>query len=189
MKYRVGDKVKVKEGLIGGIVYGKHAFVDSMKIYRGEIFEVNEVMRDGYHLEGANIFCFTDEMLEPVEVHKEGDGIIVPDPEHDNIFYLQFHDGLRIRFEDGKYAGYYNCNPEVEEAKPKEKYYNGKVVCVGKTFESASYTVGKIYEFVDGKVKCNNGNAVPSTDSLLIKTLEEWNYAPWALAKFIEIKE
>lgn len=66
------------------------------------------------------------------------------------------------------------------------KYYSGKVVCV-EAGEGTAYTVGKIYEFKDGKVRIDNGCTFPSGDP--IKSLDEWNNFNWALAKFIELKE
>ena len=68
----------------------------------------------------------------------------------------------------------------------KPIYYNGKVVCV-KVYKGAAYTVGKIYEFVDGRVRIDNGCTSPSGDP--IKSLDEWNNSDWALAEFIELKE
>lgn len=71
-KFKVGDKVRVKniqagtEGSYGGI------FVDDMTRYIGRIFTVAEVRIEHtenyyYHLNGTSCWCFADEWLEPVE--------------------------------------------------------------------------------------------------------------------------
>ena len=65
------------------------------------------------------------------------------------------------------------------------KYYSGKVVCV-EADEGTAYTVGKIYEFKDGRVKIDNGNKIPVFP---VRSLDEWNDSDWLLAKFIELKE
>ena len=62
--------------------------------------------------------------------------------------------------------------PEPEK-KPEPVYYSGKVVCTV-TDGDGTFTVGKVYEFVDGKVIDNNGNRRPST-STQIKDLKQWN--------------
>ena len=68
VKFRVGDKVRVREDLEAGKRYGRQVFVDSMKRYRGEVTEVVSAWNDGYHLSvGGWFWEFTDEMLEPIE--------------------------------------------------------------------------------------------------------------------------
>lgn len=72
-------------------------------------------------------------------------------------------------------------------AEKEEKYYNGKVVCAEQREECFAYTVGKIYEFKNGKLVNDNGFRVPETP---IKTLEEWNKGMNAdFAKFIPLVE
>ena len=74
---------------------------------------------------------------------------------------------------------------------PKEtepKYYNGKVVCVSKKCNSAAYTVGKVYEFIDGRVKIDNGCKIP-VDGREVATLEEWNKSDDYYATFIPFVE
>ena len=65
------------------------------------------------------------------------------------------------------------------------KYYSGKVVCVDK-HKNAAYTVGKIYEFKNGRVEIDSGEKIPTFPVI---SLDEWNNSDWALAKFIELKE
>lgn len=77
-------------------------------------------------------------------------------------------------------------NQDVELVEEPE-YYNGKAVCVEKKGECYAYTVGKIYEFKNGRVKIDNGNEAPCTTR--VTSLDEWNDINWAMAKFIELKE
>lgn len=78
-------------------------------------------------------------------------------------------------------------DPDCFDLYTEPEYYNGKVVCVEKKKEHYSYTVGKIYEFKNGRVKLDNGRESPCTTR--VTSLDEWNDSDWAGAKFIEIKE
>lgn len=69
-------------------------------------------------------------------------------------------------------------------AEKKEQYYNGKVVCIK---ESAGLTVGKIYEFIDGKLKDDDGSLrpCPLSPNERTKSLDKG----WASDKFIALVE
>jgi hypothetical protein len=64
-------------------------------------------------------------------------------------------------------------------------YYNGKVVCVYRT-PGYSYTEGKIYQAVDGKIRIDNGNFVPFERAETFKDFAEKLHG---LANFVEIVE
>lgn len=57
---------------------------------------------------------------------------------------------------------------------PKHSYYSGKAVCISKGDHWMAYTVGKVYEFKDGRVTIDNGITVYLTDSP-VTSIEEWN--------------
>lgn len=62
----------------------------------------------------------------------------------------------------------------LEEDKPEEKpLYNGKVVCVANRYEDEdAFTVGKIYQFVNGYFI--NDLGLKSPESIKIRTFKEW---------------
>ena len=65
MKYKVGDKVKVREDLEIGKVYCGQTFVVQMKQYKGQIVTIKVVNNDGYYIEeDGQDWYWTDEMLE-----------------------------------------------------------------------------------------------------------------------------
>lgn len=66
MKYKVGDKVKVRSDLRVGKSYGEHTFVHDMFKFMGKIVTIESVWEQGYRIE-EDIYWWTDEMLEPVE--------------------------------------------------------------------------------------------------------------------------
>lgn len=69
MKFKVGEKVRVREGLEVGKDYGGQRFVKDMDKYKGEIYTIHSTHNGWYRLEEYKEgWFFTDEMLEPVEV-------------------------------------------------------------------------------------------------------------------------
>ena len=69
MKYKVGDKVRVRKDLVVDNIYGGQVFVDGMMEFRGKIVTIKCVTDSFYRVEeDKNIFSYnwTDEMLEPV---------------------------------------------------------------------------------------------------------------------------
>lgn len=68
MKYRVGDRVKIKENLIVGRTYGGLYLHDGAGRHIGEETIVTKVERERYRLAVDNSSrIWTNEMLEPVE--------------------------------------------------------------------------------------------------------------------------
>ena len=86
-EFKVGDKVRVREDLIPGEVYGNVGFVSSMKNMCGKIVTIK-----GFYLNYCNMYLkeigylWSPEMLEPVE---------------DNVKLL-FNGNATILFKDGK---------------------------------------------------------------------------------------
>ena len=74
LKYKVGDKVRIKsidwyeknkDILCGDILCGEHYFVEGMKKFCSEIFEISDIVVDGYlMLEDIDDYIWTDEMIE-----------------------------------------------------------------------------------------------------------------------------
>lgn len=66
-RYKVGDKVKVREDLICGQTYNGELFARDMMDYKGKITEIENIFYNGgYSLKNCDYWHFTDEMLEPV---------------------------------------------------------------------------------------------------------------------------
>lgn len=68
MRYKVGDKVRVRKDLVVGKDYGNFAFADTMKKLREQTVTIKNVLTDSYYLieEDTDEYSWTDEMLEPV---------------------------------------------------------------------------------------------------------------------------
>ena len=69
MKYKVGDKVRIRRDLKTLEVYGDQLFVEQMEKYKGMSATISEVFSDTYYIKedkGEN-WSWTDEMFEADE--------------------------------------------------------------------------------------------------------------------------
>lgn len=64
MKYKVGDKVKVREDLIVGREYGGWVFVEEMAEFLGKEVIIEGVISGACHTVCGNGWHWTDEMFE-----------------------------------------------------------------------------------------------------------------------------
>ena len=68
MKYKVGDKVRIREDLVTGGNYGGSVAVDDMADMGGSVVTIERVGNLRYYIEeDPDGYCWTDEMFEPVE--------------------------------------------------------------------------------------------------------------------------
>ena len=68
MKYKDGDKVRVRSDLYDDRVYGGYDFSEEMESYKGKIVTIISNGRDYYEIEEDDTkYAWTDEMFEPVE--------------------------------------------------------------------------------------------------------------------------
>lgn len=67
MKYKVGDKVRVRSDLKCEEHYGGVPFTSEMNRFKGMEFTITRVNNGGYYEALETLYNFTDEMLEPVE--------------------------------------------------------------------------------------------------------------------------
>ena len=65
MKFEIGDKVKVKNNLITGKLYGTQSFVCNMEKYKSKIVTIRNVYAHFYEIEeDRGVLYWTDEMFE-----------------------------------------------------------------------------------------------------------------------------
>lgn len=65
-KFKVGDKVKVRKGLVVDKSYGGVRCNHTMARMGGEVLTINHMANDYYDVDKYS-FCWSDEMLEPAE--------------------------------------------------------------------------------------------------------------------------
>ena len=132
-------------------------------------------------------------------INKQGDMVkVVNDPHYTNLpthcFIndptLKYSGGICVCFEsDYSYVlDGYKPEPEAEpEPEPEPEYFSGKVVCVSSG--DNCFTVGKMYEFVNGEIKDDEGDERPIYTEQRFKSVDEWNNAyGMPIARFIEFK-
>lgn len=170
MKYKVGDKVRVRSwedmekefGVTdaGRIPIGKDVtFVPLMRPYCGKELVISSVDKDAYKVKGL-AWYWVDEMFESIN--------------HTIIIYAKDNQVVALDKATGK-TGIAYCNPEdtfdfftgadlayerlrgrEKPSKPKApQYYNGEIVCVKAL--GPSLTVGKIYKVKNGQFTDDNG--------------------------------
>lgn len=108
MKFKVGDKVRVKEDLVSGRMYGLNKFVRPMEQYRGQVFRIAYIFLNQYEFDGIG-YLFTEEMVEEVnEEVKEG-----------KIMKFSVGDKVRVREDllEGEYYGDYMFTHDMKEYK------------------------------------------------------------------------
>ena len=70
MKYKVGDRVKIREDLVVGNTYGAEVFVKDMEHYKGNMATISAICGDTYRINIDNddiperYWHWTDEMFE-----------------------------------------------------------------------------------------------------------------------------
>lgn len=74
MRFEIGDKVKIREGLVDGEEYNGVPFNGKMKKYEGEIAKITKKLSEDYELDIDNgEWCWSDDMLEHIPNLKNGD--------------------------------------------------------------------------------------------------------------------
>ena len=66
MKYKIGDKVRVRKDLVADNYYGGVCYVDYMDGFKGKECVITDMDGISYQMDNFN-FWWTDEMLEPVD--------------------------------------------------------------------------------------------------------------------------
>jgi hypothetical protein len=100
--------------------------------------------------------------------------------------HLEVSPGYELSYFDREYLVLDGFHPEPEK-EPEPEYFSGKVVCVSSGDEC--FTVGKMYEFINGEVKDDDGDERPVYADERFKSVEEWNSEyGMPIARFLEFK-
>ena len=66
MKYKVGDKVRVRKDLVPGNFYGKDYYISSMDKFKGEKCVITEIWDQSYQINNFG-YWWSEEMFESVD--------------------------------------------------------------------------------------------------------------------------
>lgn len=182
MKFKVGDKVRVKNGLIGGNFYDEVYFGHCMAQLCGKIFFVEKVEEGGYYrLNDGMGCCWTESTLEPIiserlTIYRE-----------DNKTIAKYYKGDKVVTSVAK------CAPEdeysfetgvklamdraIDKMKEEEIGYSW-VKCVGyRQKNEFDFTVEKKYKiYENGEITCDDGYTFSSEDTRedMLRFLSKW---------------
>lgn len=164
MKYKVGDKVRVRDNLVVGEVYGGLDCLQPHKRECGKIFTISDSNECDYYLNGSN-FWWSEEMLEDVE------GVDI------------FVDGNKVIAKRGNKVGIAKCSPDdefdiftgaklalerlEEKCKPYAWLKEG-MVCYYPDFKDERLYIAHRFYGVDDKI-----NERMKKQGLIFKTKEE----------------
>lgn len=183
MKYKVGQRVRVRRDLVLGKVYGWHFVNDTMYNRRGDVAEIANVFGAIYHITGlGGSFGWTDEMLEPIRNEKiviTSDGVTTIARKYDGKKLVR--EAKAVCSKDDTFNFDVGAKLAVERLMKddKPKLYSGKVVCVDNKGNERCYTKGKIYEFKDGKGRDDMGLIIGGYDISSFKDLQDACFVKW----------
>lgn len=108
MKFKVGDKVKVREDLVVNECYDEYTFSEGMEEYKGNIVEIKEVLWNAYTLKGIG-YHWSDAMLKEFK----------EEIKEDTVMKFSVGDKVRVREDlvEGEYYGYYMFSHDMKEYK------------------------------------------------------------------------
>ena len=182
MKYKVGDKVRVRRDLVLGKRYGSFFVNDIMRNRRGDIAEIANVFGAMYHITGlGGSYGWTDEMLEPIRNEKiviTTDGVTTTAKKYDGKKLVR--EAKAVCSKDDTFNFDVGAKLAMERLlEDKPKLYSGKVVCVDNKGNERCYTKGKIYEFKDGKGRDDLGLIIGGYDISSFKDLQDACFVKW----------
>lgn len=167
MKFKVGDKVRVKKDLVGGCYYGedKLYFNPEMEVLRGKVFNVEYCTDFRCMLKGAGCWDFNEAMLEAVDetvpekliIYRENNKTIAKYYKGDKTVTAEVKCVLEDKF-DFEYGAKLAMDRAIEKMKEEEIEYSW-VKCVGyRQSHEFYFTVGEKYKiFSNGRITDDSG--------------------------------
>lgn len=191
MKYKVGDKVRVRSDLEKGKLYRMEdgseydCAVDKMLKLSGKEVTISKIRGGKYIVKECEKDCFfyywTDEMFESESNQK----IVITSDGKETLARL--YDGKTVvktatakcypadtfDFKTGAELAFDRLLDECKN-EHSPKLYNGKVVCIGRKL---GFTKGKVYEIKNGYTTDDDGATRPYSLCPPISSLEQdyWN--------------
>ena len=174
MKYKIGDKVKIRSwesmkkefgtDSRGDIILPNIYFTRGMKEYCGKEVTIekcfyDEVKEERYYIVDGRPWTFSNEMFEPVSqtiiIYRKDNKVIALDKQTKK-------EGVAICAPEDEFDFYVGAEIALGRLsgkvpplkKPEPKYYNGEIVCID-AFHP--FTEGKVYKVREGKFYDDNG--------------------------------
>ena len=183
MKFKVGDKVRVRDDLIAYKTYGNSnnwlLFNADMEKFRGKTFTVSTINDQVYYLMGTGYWAFNDEMLEPV-IEPMEKIMICRDGDRFAAKYCKGDKTVRVKTESvcGFETNADYLLAELFDKMRQEEIGYTWVKCVGyKTKDTFDFTIGKKYKiYNNGRITDDTGFVFSGkkTKKEMLDFLSEW---------------
>lgn len=170
MKYKAGDKVRVRSDLTVGIMVDKKGNVvfihHDMVRWRGKVMTIDSISLSGDYFcaESGKHYYWADELLEPIHTEKiviTTDGVTTTARKYDGKKLIK--EAKAVCSKDDTFNFDVGAKLAMERLlEEKPKLYNGRVVCVSSGLYSLGYTKGKIYHFKNGYTVDDDGTTRPT---------------------------
>ena len=125
MKYKVGDKVRVKSDLVVNEVYGLITFLAGMGKILGKVLTIDSITNSGNFNFIETSFYLSPEMLEPVETFNVGD--VVYDGSGKQVEIVE--KVWRIKYDDG--YSVFKRESQLSKTKPVKKITREELAKMG----------------------------------------------------------
>ncbi len=124
MKYKVGDKVRIRKDLKIGVYYDGCLFAPKMQSLCGETAYITEVVKHCgvYHIDSSTDY-WTDEMFEDVEVQGMNKRVVIYDDENEVIAYCGDKVGVARCHPYDKFDFYTGAKLALERLEEAENPY------------------------------------------------------------------
>ena len=181
MKYKVGDKVRVRSDLTVGIMVDKKGNVvfihHDMVRWRGKVMTIDSISLSGDYFcaESGKHYYWADELLEPIHTEKiviTTDGVTTTARKYDGKNLIK--EAKAVCSKDDTFNFEVGAKLAMERlmAEDKPKLYSGKVVCIEISGRNMGFTKGKIYRFTEGFMLDDDNEMRPAT-GIPIKSFED----------------
>lgn len=161
MKFKVGDKVRVRDDLVGGVTYDGIYFGFCMEPFRGKEFIVTYIANGIYYLNDGRDYTYHESMLEPIidepmeklVIYRDGGKTIAKYYKSDKVINFTIKNS-----QDFKVDSEFAMRKLFEKMKQEEVGYSW-VKCVGyRTTNNFNFTIDKKYKIYDnGRIIDDSG--------------------------------
>lgn len=187
MKFKVGDKVRIRKDLVAGRTYGgitNYSFLSETDGHLG-VQTITRITNSGNYRLNKATFIYSEEMLEPVEeeiteklvIYRNGSKTIAKYYKDNKTFEAEAKCSPEDEY-DFKTGAELAMNRVMDKAKEEEEY--SWVRCVGYRQKGEFYfTIGKKYKiFNNGNITNDNGYTYvgvgKGTKEVMLDFLSKW---------------
>lgn len=141
MRFKEGQKVRVRKDLVVGRKYGQHYFNGCMEPFKGRVLVVFAISDHSYRLRDASGLLFSDEMLEPADFTKS---------DLETGMVVEYREGSRRMVFGDRLLGqstYYSLNDFEETLFEKSTRHDMDIMKIYRPRVEQLYGIEEIFKF------------------------------------------